>query len=375
MKKLIAAAVVLGVAAAAAGGYVRMTGVKESIRSWLHYRQELGASYVGEPSRESWGGDFTYDSMVTVQKNPDKDFVILNLTDNHFGDYDYRRLTALGVEFTAKQLVKKIRPDLITVTGDIVCTDSTIYSVKRFTDLMESFGVPWAPVFGNHDDEGNCDLNYLADIMLQSPHCILRKGPASLGVGNYVIGITEEDGGQKRLAEALIMMDSHHSACTQEQVEWFTWAAQGVNRLSGGKAEITTLMHIPLAQYQYGCDEKWDREKNTWKPDSGAVGTYGEKVCCARDENGAPVDNGLFAAIKNAGGKYVFCGHEHLNNFSFVYDGVRLTYTMKIGAASGFSPLLNGGTKIVVGSGGIRRFSDEALLRTVLSVEQPAPLP
>ncbi len=372
MKKLIAAALAVSVAATAVNGYVKMTGFKEAIRSWLNRKQELQTSYTGEKSYEVWGGDFTYDNMVTVKKERGRDFVILNLTDNHFGDYDYRRFTALEVEFTAKQLVKKLKPDLITVTGDIVCTDSTIYSVKRFTDLMESFGVPWAPVFGNHDDEGNCDLNYLADIMLESPHCILRKGPASMGVGNYVVGITENDGsGTEKLVEALIMMDSHHSACTEEQVEWFAWAAEGVNRLSGGSAEITTMMHIPLAQYQYGCDEKWDSEKNAWKPGSGAVGTYGEKICCARDADGNPVDNGLFDAIKKAGGKYVFCGHEHLNNFSFVYDGIRLTYTMKIGPASGASPLLNGGTKIVVGCGGITRFSDEALLRTVLTVENP----
>ena len=44
---------------------------------------------------------------------------------------------------------------------------------------------------------------------------------------------------------------------------------------------------------------------------------------------------------------------------------------MKIGKGSGFSPVLNGGTKIVVGSGGIVRFSDEAVLRTVLAVEDP----
>ena len=372
MKKFIAAVVALSITASAANGYVKMTGLKEAVRSWLDRSKVLSTSYVGEASDEVWGGAFTYDDIVKVRKDKDKDFVILNLTDTHFGDYDYRRFTALGVLFTAKQLVKKIKPDLITVSGDIVCTDSTVYSVKRFTDMMESFGVPWAPVFGNHDDEGNCDLNYLADIMLKSPHCILRKGPASMGVGNYVIGVTEEDGaGGEKLVEALVMMDSHHAACNAEQVEWFAWAAQGVNTLSGGSAEITTMMHIPLAQYQYGCDEKWDSAKKTWKSGSGAVGTYGEKICCARDADGNPVDNGLFAQIKKAGGKYVFCGHEHLNNFSFVYDGVRLTYMMKIGIASGSSALLNGGTKIVVGSDGILRFSDESILRTVLSVEKP----
>lgn len=373
MKKLIAAVVALSVAASAANGYVKMTGLREAIGSWLHRSQELQSAYVGEPSDEVWGSDFTFDNMVKVEKKKDKDFVILNLTDTHFGDYDYRRFTALGVIFTAKQLVRKVKPDLITVSGDIVCTDSTVYSVKRFTDLMESFGVPWAPIFGNHDDEGNCDLNYLADVMRKSPHCILRKGPASMGVGNYVIGVTEDDGsGGERLAEALVMMDSHHAACTSEQVEWFAWVADGLHKLSEN-VEITTMLHIPLAQYQYGCDEKWDGKKKAWKPDSGAVGTYGEKVCCARDADGDPVDNGLFAAIKNGGSKYVFCGHEHLNNFSFVYDGVRLTYMMKIGIGSGFSPLLNGGTKIVVGSDGIVRFSDESVLRTVLAVEDPTP--
>ena len=152
MKKVIAAVVALSIAATAANGYVRMTGFKEAIRSWLDRGKELAASYTGEVSDEVWGGDFTYDNIVKVKKDKEKDFVILNLTDTHFGDYDYRRFTALGVSFTARQLVRKLKPDLITVSGDIVCTESTIYSVKRFTDLMESFGVPWAPIFGNHDD-------------------------------------------------------------------------------------------------------------------------------------------------------------------------------------------------------------------------------
>lgn len=368
-RKFIAAVLALSVAASAAGGYVPMTGIKQAIRSWLDRDKVLSTHFAGEVSDETWGGAFTPDDMVTLKKDRDRDFVILNLTDLHFGDYDYRRFTAWGVIFTAKQLVKRFKPDLITVSGDIVCTDSTVYSVQRFTDLMESFGVPWVPVFGNHDDEGNCDLQYLADVMRKGPHCILRKGPASMGVGNYVVGIAEDDGrGGEKLVEALVMMDSHHAACNAEQVEWFAWAAQGLRRL-GGDVEITTMMHIPLAQYQYGFDEQWDGEKKTWKSGSGAAGTCGEKVCCARDADGVPVDNGLFAQIKKAGGRYVFCGHDHLNNFSLVYDGVRLTYMMKIGRASGFSPFLNGGTRIVVGSGGIVRISDESVLRTVLAVE------
>lgn len=352
----------------AGSGYVKMTGFKQGLDSLLHFKDILNTSFEGSPSEETWGGTFTRDDMVIVEKDPDKDFVILNLTDMHFGDYDMRRLFALGVCARARMIVNKVKPDLITVTGDIVCTDSTYYSAMKFTDLMESFGVPWAPVFGNHDDEGNCDLNYLAETFLKSPHCLMRKGPASLGVGNYVVGIEEEKNGQKELKEALIMMDSHHSACNPEQVRWFRWAAQGVNTLSQSKAEKVLMMHIPIAQYQYACDEFFSLGKLGWT-DENAVGTYGEKVCCQRDENGDPIDNGMFAEIKGTGCKYVFCGHEHLNDFSVVYDGVSLKYNMKIGMGSGYNPLLNGGTKIVIGSKGIASFTDLSPFRNVLSVD------
>lgn len=58
---------------------------------------------------------------------------------------------------------------------------------------MESFGIPWAPIFGKHDDEGNCDLNFIADTMLTAPNCILKKGDPEMGVGNYIINIAEEN--------------------------------------------------------------------------------------------------------------------------------------------------------------------------------------
>ena len=359
---------------AGSGDYQKQTGLKEALAALQNKTAILAQKNEGAASDDTWSpaDPFKIEDTVILKKQAGKDFTVLNFSDTHFSDYDYRAWFAFEGEATMRRLVAETNPDLITLSGDLVCGDSTLYSIKRLTDLMESFGVPWAPVFGNHDDEGNCDLQYLADVMRKGPHCILRKGPASMGVGNYVVGIAEDDGrGGEKLVEALVMMDSHHAACNAEQVEWFAWAAQGLRRL-GGDVEITTMMHIPLAQYQYGFDEQWDGEKKTWKSGSGAVGTCGEKGCCARDADGVPVDNGLFAQIKKAGGRYVFCGHDHLNNFSLVYDGVRLTYMMKIGRASGFSPLLNGGTRIVVGSGGIVRISDESVLRTVLAVETDA---
>ena len=52
--------------------------------------------------------------------------------------------------------------------------------------------------------------------------------------------------------------------------------------------------------------------------------------------------------------KYFFCGHEHLNNFSIEYEGIRLTYCLKVGMASGANFKFSGGTEIRIGENGIK---------------------
>ena len=46
-----------------------------------------------------------------------------------------------------------------------------------------------------------------------------------------------------------------------------------------------------------------------------------------------------------------------MNDFSVVWDGIRLTYTMKVGKSSGYQPGFDGGTVITVGRGGIKRIT------------------
>ena len=63
-----------------------------------------------------------------------------------------------------------------------------------------------------------------------------------------------------------------------------------------------------------------------------AFGLKGEDVCCERDANGQPVDNGFFAAMQTLGSTTnTICGHEHVNFYSIPYQGIRLTYSLSIG--------------------------------------------
>ncbi len=339
--------------------YIGSTGLKEAIDALKNKNDIMNSQFIGEVSDYKWNENIEYsiDDTVVLKKEKDKDFTVLNLTDMHFADYDIRAFMAISTTAKIKTLVAEVKPDLITVTGDIVCSDSTYYAIRRFTDLMESFGIPWAPVFGNHDDEANCDSNFLADVMMSAPNCVMQKGDAEMGVGNYIINIAEEnDDGSLKVVESIIMMDSHNSQANEKQVAWYKWASDGINKLTDNTAEISLMFHIPLPEYQYAYDLAWDSDKNEWKDGYEAYGENNEKICCERDENGNPKQRGFFNVIKESGTtKYIFCGHEHLNNFSILYDGIRLTYTLKVGQGSGYDLRFNGGTEITVGDKGITR--------------------
>lgn len=41
--------------------------------------------------------------------------------------------------------------------------------------MMDEFGVPWAPIFGNHEYDFHSDLYYLSKQMLKSENIILMS--------------------------------------------------------------------------------------------------------------------------------------------------------------------------------------------------------
>lgn len=335
--------------------YERMTDLKQSLQVLFNKKEVCAEYHSGTVSDYVWSENEEYkiENTIVLQKKEGKDFKILNLSDIHFSDYGYRAFLSVFNVNKMKRLVANAKPDLITVTGDIVCGDnSDYYSIQRITDLMESFGVPWAPVFGNHDDESNCDLNFLAEVMMQSPHCLMQKGDPEMGVGNYIINIAEGD----KIVESIIMMDSHHNQPNEKQHKWYKWAYEGINRITGNSAEISLFMHIPIPEYKYAYDEAWNTAKKKWNDGYKAYGSQHESVACERDGDGNPVQRGFFDLVKASGTtKYIFCGHDHMNDYSIEYEGVRLTYTMKLGQASGFQIGFDGGTVITVGSDGINR--------------------
>ncbi len=305
---------------------------------------------------------FGSDDLVILKKRAGRDFVVLNLSDVHFTDYKDIMETAPKRSFptpvTVFRLIKAIKPDLITITGDIVCGKSTVYSIQNFTALMERFAIPWAPVFGNHDGEGNCDLNYLADVMMSAPHCLMRKGDPKMGVGNYVVALEGEEG---EITNAFIMTDSRHHAQGERngqpnelQHEWFKWVTEGIKDLSNKKAEACVFTHMPLIEHEIAYDNAWDSINKRWET-SDAVGFRGEEVAYHMTSDREPIQKGFFELIKSSEIiKYVFSGHDHLNSFSVMHEGIRLSYAMKISKSAGRQFGYDGGLAITIGRDGIK---------------------
>ena len=105
-----------------------------------------------------------------------------------------------------RSLVAQTNPDLVFITGDIVYGefDDSGRSLEQFCAFMNGLCIPWAPVFGNHDNESARGVAWQCDLLESGEYCLFRRGNVT-GNGNYTVGISV--GG--RLCRVLYMMDSN----------------------------------------------------------------------------------------------------------------------------------------------------------------------
>ncbi len=300
---------------------------------------------------------YTDDYAVTLNKTPGKDFVILNLTDLQMNDNELYNDVGSTMSATVDKLIKQVNPDLITVTGDNAWGT---FSYIQTANLIDSYEIPWAPVMGNHDGQGCPSEYWCAKVFTNCKNCLFKFGPKDMGYGNYIINIKENG----KTVHTVFMMDTHSSIEEDGingkkdtgydhfwpgQLKWYEWAVKGIEKNAGKKVQSTVFMHIPLYEYKVAWNMVKDGETGNVDPKYSdiASGVCHEVVSCA------PGNNGFFTLAKNLGSTKDFvCGHEHINNFSILYDGIRLTYALKTGKGCYYEEALNGGTKITINSDG-----------------------
>lgn len=296
--------------------------------------------------------------MFTLKKKKNAPFVILQLTDLQIIDPKQKcapnRLfdeeTALYEDFDScgfnqvKKLVKMVKPDWIIHTGDQVYGefDKSGSAFKKFVRLMESFKIPWSFVNGNHDGEElikwnnqtyRCGKGYEWQanyIKTHTKYCLYELGDKKMGYGNYFIRLKEG----KKTIWSFVMMDSHGTRGFEKlginsyQTKWLKKVFGQLNK----NKPINNFMFYHIANYEfylaskkYYGDEICTITTDGTKNKRGDFGENKEKICY--------FENDVFwDLLKNKGNtKAVFVGHNHINNSSIEYDGIRLTFGTKVG--------------------------------------------
>ena len=322
-----------------------------------------------------------------IEAEEGREFRILQLSDIQIHDKSTYRIPGVEEDSTPlteeelyeacfdyiTELVEEAQPDLIILTGDNIHgeLDDNGFCMTQLVAYMESLEILWAPVFGNHDNESLMGVTWQCQQFEQAEHCLFKRGNIT-GNSNYTIGIKQGN----KLIKVLYMMDSNgcglgynyfpmpsfgpinegekikeSDGFAADQVEWIEATSAKITDALGYAPSKFLALHINFKEYADALVAKGymknDRlEKFTINDSTGTdFGTKGELAA-------GFASTGLWDVLKAEKFDGVFAGHNHLNNYSVVYEGIRLTHGTKTGYFSYHKVGQVGGTLITVASGG-----------------------
>ena len=326
------------------------------------------ATNGGERLMYEWSETIAFDESyyTEIEKTPGEDFVILNITDVQIYDNEIFAGGGIGPSSLAlvERLIEDVRPDLITLSGDCFC--STLATIE-LVDILESYEIPWAPILGNHDG-GNFGewVFWGAWRLYRAEHSLFEFGPKGMGYGNYILNLTEDG----RVIHSFYLMDTHRERSRKivegvpymvydhlwdNQIAWYEWAVRGNERLAGYHIPSTVIMHVPSYEFLTAWKSVADDRVCPDAPLGYLLPEYAGLVTGHSGEFGGypPETNGFFDKVKELGSTTdIIAGHDHLNDYSMVYEGIRLSYALHTGFGSYYRDDMLGGTVYTVASDG-----------------------
>lgn len=331
---------------------------------------------------DAWGLDY----VLNFEEEPKDGIKILQFTDPQIVDsalgrgpeedeafiktYSADQMDTL-LFYEMDELVKTHKPDLILVTGDLTYgeyDDGT--SLRKLINKMDSYKIPWAPVFGNHDQASSMTLTEQCQLLRESTYCLFYKRAEIGGMGNYSIGLSVDG----KLQRMIYMMDSCYNqedgirrytyTITDEQFAWYKTCAVKANQIVQEQTQnedtIPSFLctHISTAEFhagalQSGCVSN-SASYDQVVYDSDVAGSVYQT-------NGLNDTNSTFGFIyKSQIGWYprfiyehlqtaytdgMFVGHLHGAALSTMYEGIRFTLGLKTGQYAGYYQTTTGERK------------------------------
>ena len=319
----------------------------------------------------------------------DRDPIVLQLTDTQIIDGAQVRPGRGGVSSTfyatkniqkycydyVTEIIQATKPDLILLTGDNVYGefDDNGSVWLSFVSFMDSFQIPWAPIFGNHDNESKKGVDWQCEQLVNAEYCLFEQKELT-GNGNYSVGVAQGN----ELKRVFYMLDTNgcgnasdetmsngHTTKMvgfgQDQIQWYTKQIEVLKEASPA-TKISMAYHIQqnafaeaYAKYGFTSGEQHQDINVDLLPNK-AEGDFGY---IGRDLKG----EGSYltiAELKRLGVDSVFVGHEHCNSASVVYEGIRFQFGQKSSTYDRFNRVDENG--VVVGADGDIKQGQTALI-------------
>ena len=288
----------------------------------------------------------------TIRFNAAGRLRIMQVSDTQ--DMKYVRRAMVNMLDKAYDLLK---PDLVLFTGDNILGNHLLDarigdkqiaggkaatldimkdSIRHIAAPLEKRGIPFAMIYGNHDDRNVVSKNEQADIFRSYSMCLpMNKTEKGIDCDTYNIGILPSDGSDKPLFNLWMLdsawYDAKEDKCYEmikpETVEWYKKTSDKLKEENGGEPlDSLMFMHIPLPHIMNLTEECEAGDFGAVKAKDGdgfiklksdVRGVMGEAPSVL------DADSGLFEAILEQGDvRGIVTGHDHTNCFEGKYEGI-----------------------------------------------------
>ncbi|OQR82298.1 hypothetical protein ACHHYP_16258 [Achlya hypogyna] len=263
-----------------------------------------------------------YAQESQTDSGPELSFTVLQIPDMHYtGDANracrgpsHDPCTESDMTKFIASLLDNVKPDLVVFTGD-----QTREEVKKAIDTYSAQviarKIPWAMVFGNHDEGGSMSRLEMLTYIAQLPYSYSQFGPTNIGgVGNFELMVSTRRA--MNTAFRMYFIDTGIDGAVSSGQLRFLRNLSGAHNDS---APAILFAHIPPPEYNVDPDEQLQHGKK------------GEAVVSGPQ-------SGLFDSLVEMGDvKAMFVGHDHDNNYCVERSGIELCY----GGGSGYGAAYN----------------------------------
>lgn len=274
--------------------------------------------------------------------NNNKDFKIVQFTDVHYRPGKIASDTAI---ILIEEVLKAEKPDLVIFTGDLAWGKPAKTCFDEVLKPVINQKIPWAFVFGNHDDEQEWTRKQIMDYLVQQPYCYAQHGDKYLkGESNYTLEINQSE--KDSTALLLYFMDSgsynnsvsgvgkSYDWFSLDQINWYSQQSAAYTKENNNQPyPALAFFHIPLFEYAV-----MTAQENK----GGIIGHKNEKECNAK------LNTGMFAAMAQAKDVMgTFVGHDHDNDYIGLYNGIALAYGRYSGGNTVYNNLGLNGCRVI----------------------------